>query len=132
VGHVDTRKTHEAETGAWFLSEVSTFQRLECKCRLAQMGLHVWFPLVPCFAVDEIRHLRVLTFSILCLGLANWASLPTMNEPSPERPTLLFDLVFPSRSEHFFLNLWIADPHVRNSLGSIEGVPRTSFCRRNG
>lgn len=34
-----------------------------------------------------------------------------MHEPFPERPALLFDLVFPSRSEHLLLNLRIADAH---------------------
>ena len=34
-----------------------------------------------------------------------------MHEPFPERPALLFDLVFPSRSEHLLLNLGIADAH---------------------
>ena len=34
-----------------------------------------------------------------------------MHEPFPERPALLFDLVFPPRSEHLLLNLGIADAH---------------------
>jgi integrase len=34
-----------------------------------------------------------------------------VHEPFPERPALLFDLVFPSRSEHLLLNLGIADAH---------------------
>jgi hypothetical protein len=34
-----------------------------------------------------------------------------VHEPFPERPALLFDLVFPSRSEHLPLNLGIADAH---------------------
>ena len=34
-----------------------------------------------------------------------------MHKPFPERPALLFDLVFPSRSENFLLNLGIADAH---------------------
>lgn len=34
-----------------------------------------------------------------------------MHNPFPERPALLFDLVFPSRSENFLLNLGIADAH---------------------
>ena len=34
-----------------------------------------------------------------------------MHKPFPERPALLFDLVFPSGSENFLLNLGIADAH---------------------
>ena len=35
-----------------------------------------------------------------------------MNESFPERPTLFLDFVPPSRSKHFFLNLWVTDSHI--------------------
>jgi hypothetical protein len=35
-----------------------------------------------------------------------------MDEPFPHWPALLFNLVLPSRSKYFLLNLWIADTHT--------------------
>src|SRR5439155_4291183 len=42
-------------------------------------------------------------------GRACRTVLQSVHEPFPERPALLFDLVFPSRSERLLLNLGIAD-----------------------
>jgi hypothetical protein len=56
-----------------------------------------------------------LVLAIFGFGLANRAVLQTMNEPFQERPALFRDFVLPSRSKHFFLNLWVADSHVANS-----------------
>lgn len=53
-----------------------------------------------------------LSFWSLFCGTAYWTSLQAMDEPLPQRPTLFFDLVLPSRSKHLFLNFWIADTHV--------------------
>jgi len=58
---------------------------------------------------------RSLTFSIVFCGLANGTTLQAMDQPFPERPALFIDFVLPSRAKHFFLNLWIANPHVTNS-----------------
>jgi hypothetical protein len=38
--------------------------------------------------------------------------LETMDESFPHWPALLFNLVLPSRSKYFLLNLWIADTHT--------------------
>ena len=56
-----------------------------------------------------------MTFWSLRFGLANWAVLQAMQYLFPERPALFLDFMLPSRPEHLFLNLWIADPHTCNS-----------------
>src|SRR5260370_2161428 len=49
-----------------------------------------------------------------------------MHEPFPERPALLFDLVFPSRSEHLLLNLGIADAHGLTPMFAGLGTPKNA------
>ena len=50
-----------------------------------------------------------------------------MHEPFPERPALLFNLVFPSRSEHLLLNLGIADAH--GLTPTFAGLELQKCCR---
>jgi hypothetical protein len=49
-------------------------------------------------------------------GLAKRAALQAMNQPFPQWPVLLFEFVPPSRPEHPFLSLWIADAHGRTPV----------------
>jgi hypothetical protein len=50
----------------------------------------------------------------------------SVHEPFPERPALLFDLVFPSRSEHLLLNLGIADAHGLTPMSAGLGTQKNA------
>jgi hypothetical protein len=47
-----------------------------------------------------------------------------MDESFPERPTLFFDFVLPSRPKYLFLNLWITDPHMTTPKLSLALVQK--------